>query len=146
MTEYKDGRDNTSRGRGGIFFRGRGSSTRSRVFSRGQDNFQSVLVAIEPITILTDVGSCMANLSSLLELLICLVLLDHILHITLILLVFSLMTLSKSEYDYLIQKMHSVSTSDIATLAYLGISCLASSSLSSWIIDSSVSAHVIGNS
>jgi len=43
--------------------------------------------------------------------------------------------LSKSKYDYLIQKTHSVSTSDIAIMAHPGISYLASSSLSSWIID-----------
>jgi len=44
--------------------------------------------------------------------------------------------LSKSEYDSLIQKLHSVSTSDIVTLVHSGISYLASSSPSSWIIDS----------
>ena len=39
--------------------------------------------------------------------------------------------------------MHSISTSGIATLAHLGISCLASS-LPSWIIDSGVSTYMIG--
>jgi len=37
------------------------------------------------------------------------------------------MTLSRSDYDSLIQKMHSVSISDIATLAHSSISYLASS-------------------
>ena len=41
--------------------------------------FKSVLIAIEPITLLTDVGGCMANLHGLLELLICVVMLDHLL-------------------------------------------------------------------
>jgi len=55
--------------------------------------FESILIAIEPITLLTDVESCMANIPGLLELLICLVLLDHLLYMTLILLVFPLMYL-----------------------------------------------------
>ena len=41
---------------------------------------ENVLTAIEPITLLTDVGNCMANLLGLLELFICLILLDHLLH------------------------------------------------------------------
>jgi len=45
-------------------------------------------------------------------------------------------TISKSEYDSLIQKIYSVFTSDITTLPHPGISCLASSSPSSSIIDS----------
>jgi len=49
---------------------------------------QSVLIAIEPITLFTDVGSCMTP--DLLELLICLVLLNHLLHMTLILLILPL--------------------------------------------------------
>jgi len=40
---------------------------------------KSVLIAIKPITLLIDVGSCMAYLLGLLELLICLVLLDYLL-------------------------------------------------------------------
>ena len=55
-------------------------------------------------------------------------------------------TLSKSEYDSLIQKMQSVSTSDITTLVHSSISYLASSSPSSWIIDSDLSTHVTGKS
>ena len=55
-------------------------------------------------------------------------------------------TLSKSEYDSLIQKMHSVSTSYKATLTHLGIFCLASSSPSSWIIGSSVSTPMTDKS
>jgi len=51
-------------------------------------------------------------------------------------------TLSKSEYDSLIQNMHSVSTSDIATLAHPDISYLARSSPSSWIIDSGASIYM----
>ena len=51
---------------------------------------ESVLIAIESITLLINVGSCMAKLLGLLALLICLILLDHLLHMTLILLVFSL--------------------------------------------------------
>ena len=51
---------------------------------------KSVLIAINPITLLVDVESCMVKLLGLLELLICLVLLDHPLHMNLILLVFSL--------------------------------------------------------
>jgi len=45
----------------------------------------------------------------------------------------------------LIEKMHSVSTSDIAILAYPSISCLASS-LPSWIIDFGVLTHMIAKS
>ena len=43
---------------------------------------KSVLIAIKPITLLIDVGSCMENLPGLLESIICLVLLDHLLHMT----------------------------------------------------------------
>ena len=51
------------------------------------------------------------------------------------------MTQSKSEYDSLIQNMHSIFTSDISTLAHLGISYLASSSPSS-LIDYGASTHM----
>ena len=51
-------------------------------------------------------------------------------------------TLLKPEYDSLIQKMHLVFTSDIATLTHSGISCLVSSLISSWIIDSGASTHI----
>ena len=54
---------------------------------------ESVLIAIEPITLLTNVGSCMANIPGLLELVIYLTLLDHLMHMTLILLIFLLMNL-----------------------------------------------------
>ena len=43
---------------------------------------ESVLIAIKPITLLTDIRSCMTNLPSLLKLLICLVQLDYLLHMT----------------------------------------------------------------
>ena len=67
---------------------------------------ESVLTAIEPITLLTKVGSYMANLPSF-ELLICLVLLDQLLYMTLILGTSADedVTLSKSEHDSLIQKI-----------------------------------------
>ena len=55
-------------------------------------------------------------------------------------------TLSKFDYDSLIQNMHLVSTSDMATLADPGISYLASSSLSSWLIDSGASTHITDRS
>ena len=55
-------------------------------------------------------------------------------------------TLSRSEYNFLIQKMHSVSTSDIVILAHSGISYLVSSLPSSWIIDSSASTHMTSKS
>jgi len=42
--------------------------------------------------------------------------------------------------------MYSLSTSDIATLAHSCISYLASSSLSSWTIDSGASTHMTGKS
>ena len=51
-------------------------------------------------------------------------------------------TLSKSEYNSLIQKMHSISTSDITILTHPGVFYLASSSPSSWIIDSGVSTYM----
>ena len=44
---------------------------------------KSVPIAIEPITLLIDIGSCMTNLFDHLELLICLILLDHLLRMTL---------------------------------------------------------------
>ena len=50
-------------------------------------------------------------------------------------------TLGTSAHS-LIQKLHSISTSDIITLGHLGISCLASSSSSSWIIDSGASTYM----
>jgi len=87
---------------------------------------ESVLIATEPITLLTDVGSCMTNLSGLLELLTCLVLLDHLLSPTthdsntLDIFAFESLTLSKSEYDSLIQKMYSVFIAYMATLAHPG--------------------------
>ena len=43
---------------------------------------------------------------------------------------------------FFIQKLHSVSTLDVVTLAHLGISYLASSSPSSWIIDPGASTHM----
>ena len=47
---------------------------------------RNVLIAIEPITVLIDVGSCVANIPNLLELLIFLMLLDppHLLYMTLL--------------------------------------------------------------
>jgi len=54
---------------------------------------KSALIAIELITLLTDMESCMAKRPGLLELLICLVLLDHLLHMTLISLVLSITNL-----------------------------------------------------
>ena len=54
---------------------------------------ERVLVAIKPITLLTHVGSCMANLLDFLKLRACPVLLDHLLYITLILLVLPLTNL-----------------------------------------------------
>ena len=79
------------------------------------------IIAIEPITLLTDVGSCMANLSGIFERLICLILQDHLLDMTNTLGTFidESVTLLKSEYDSLIQKIHSVSNSNIATLVYI---------------------------
>ena len=93
MVEYKNGQDNTSRGRGGMSFRDRGLSTRGRVLIVVRIILESILIAIEPITLLTNVGSCMANLPGLFELFICLVLLDYVLHMTLILLVLLLMNM-----------------------------------------------------
>jgi len=55
-------------------------------------------------------------------------------------------TISNFEYDSLIQKIHPVSTLDIAILAHLGISYLASSSPSFWIIDSGASIHMTSKS
>ena len=54
---------------------------------------ESILIAIEPITLLTDIESCMTNLHGLLELFNYLVLLDHLLYMTLILFVFPLTNL-----------------------------------------------------
>ena len=51
-------------------------------------------------------------------------------------------TLSKSEYKSLIQKMQSVPTLDTANLAHPSISYLVSSSLSFWIIDSGALTHM----
>ena len=59
---FSTGRGNTSRDRGGMSFCDRGISTRGRVFVVIRIIFKSVLIAIKPITLLTDVGSCMANL------------------------------------------------------------------------------------
>ena len=47
---------------------------------------ESLLIAIEPIALLINVGCCMANIPDLFKLLIYLVLLDHLLHMTLTLL------------------------------------------------------------
>ena len=63
MAEYKDGRGNISRGRGGISFHGRGLSIRGLVL---RIILESVLIAIEPITLLNDVESYRANLPDLL--------------------------------------------------------------------------------
>ena len=51
---------------------------------------KNVLIVIKLITLLTDIGSCMIDLHGLLMLLIYVILLDHILHITQILLIFLL--------------------------------------------------------
>lgn len=40
-------------------------------------------------------------------------------------------TLSQTEYDSLLKKMKSASSSNMATLAHIGISCLANSSFTS---------------
>ena len=74
-------------------FHGCDLSTIGQVLGRSQNNSQSVLIAVESITLLTDVESCIVNFHGLLKLLIFLVLLNHLLHMTLILLVFSLMNL-----------------------------------------------------
>ena len=63
----------------------RGLSTRHRVIV--VVILENVFIAIEPIILLTDVGSYVINLLGLLELFICLVVLDYLLHMTLILLV-----------------------------------------------------------
>ena len=70
-------------------------SSRGRAFGVVKIILESVLISIEPITLLTDVGSgsCMTKLSGLLELLICLELLDHPLHMALIFLVLLLINL-----------------------------------------------------
>ena len=81
---------NTSQGRGGMSFRGRDYLLEAEFLVIVRIILESVLIIIESITLLTDVGSCMANLSSLLKLLICSILLDHLLHTTLILLVLTL--------------------------------------------------------
>ena len=65
-------------------FRGRGLSIEAELLVVVRIILESVLIAIEPIALLIDVGSCMANLPDILELLICQVLLDHLVHITLI--------------------------------------------------------------
>jgi len=78
MVEYKDGRGNTSRGRGGMPFRGHGSSIVAKFFFIVvRIILKNVLIAFELFTLSTNVGSCMANFLDLLELLICLLLLDH---------------------------------------------------------------------
>jgi len=51
---------------------------------------KNILIVNELIKLLINVESCMVNLSDFLELLIYLVLLDHLLHMTLILFVLSL--------------------------------------------------------
>ena len=43
---------------------------------------KSLLIAIEPIALLINVGCCMANIPDLFKLLIYLILLDHLLHMT----------------------------------------------------------------
>ena len=124
----------------------RGSSTRGWVFGHGLDNSRKCTHCNRINTLFTDVRNCKANLPVLLELLICLVLLDHLLHMTNTLGTSAdeIVTLSKFYYDSLIQKMHSVSTSDMATLAHPGISYLASSSPSFWISDCGASTDMTG--
>jgi len=89
---------------------------------------ESVLIAIEPITPLTNIESCMANLLGLLKLIICFVLLDHLLHMTLVLLVFLLTNLWLSKWFSDSKNTFSLS-SNISTMAHSGISYLWSSSL-----------------
>ena len=93
MAEYKDGRGNTSQDHGGMPFHDRVYLLEAEFLIVVRIILESVLIAIEPVILLTNVGSCMANLPSLLELPICLVVLNHLLHMTLILLILTLMNL-----------------------------------------------------
>jgi len=109
--------------------------------------------ATRPIIVLTNVGNSMEGLHGHLKLHICLIVLDPFplfspcLHTrscffyTCLCIWFHDLNL-KLSMTPLIQKMHSISASDIAILAHLTISCLASSSHSSWIIDSGVSTYM----
>jgi len=148
MAGYKDGRGNISQGCGDIFFHGHGLSTRGWGFDRGQDYFQKCTYCnwtnhtidwcwgLHGKSSWTPRATYLCgNAGSSTDM-------------TLIFSVLSLtnLWLSKSDYDSLMQKMHSVSTSDIATLAHLGISYLANSSLSSWITDFAVSTYMTSKS
>ena len=107
----------------------RGSSFEGRVLVVGRVTLGSVLIVIKQITLLTNIGSCMANLCGLLELLICLMVLTPLncfllIYYTRLYCFTSIdesVILSRFDYDSLIQKMYSVT--DIATLAHLDISC-----------------------
>ena len=55
-------------------------------------------------------------------------------------------TCQQREYDFLLNKMQPTTTFDVATLIHTGISCLTSSTSSSWIIDSGASIHLTGKS
>ena len=56
-----------------------------------------------------------------------------------------LVLLNREEYDSLLNKMQATMISDVATLTYSGISCLASFLFISWIIDSVASTHITVN-
>jgi len=68
-------------------------STRGQVFYRGQNDSQKCTHCNQINHTIDRCWGCMANLPSLLELLICLILLDYLLYMTLILLVPSLRNL-----------------------------------------------------
>ena len=82
MTEYENDRSNTSQNRSGMSFRGVVYLLEVEFFVVVKIILKSVLIALELITLLAEIGSCITNLPSLLELLICLVVLDHLRHMT----------------------------------------------------------------
>ena len=90
---FSAGLDNASQGRGDMSFMVIVYLLEARFLIVIKITLKSVLIAIEQITLLIDVGSYMANLLGLFELLICLILLDHLLHMILIFLVLPLTTL-----------------------------------------------------
>ena len=124
MAEYKDGRGNTSRGRSGMSFCSHSLSTRRRVFNRDQDNSRKCTHCNQTnhtidrcwelygkpfrppraAYLSNPAGSSTAYDSNILG-----TFTDEF------------VTLSKSEYNSLIQKMHSVSASNITILTHPNI-------------------------
>ena len=65
---FSIGRGNTSRGRDDMSFHDRGLSTKAKFLVMVRIILENILIAIEPITLFTDVGSCMTNLPGILKL------------------------------------------------------------------------------